>query len=120
MPFKIVDISIKISSSLDEMVGFFDSFNMKEVEAHKGFDLEGVFTTHMVSIGYGSIFTRLEEITEGANDNKDTHVKAKVVATTSKIVAKKKKQVTRDDANTRASSNICAKKVPLQEESKQP
>jgi hypothetical protein len=65
MPFKIVDITVKISSSLAEMAGFFESFNMKEVEAHSGFDPEGVFTTHMVSIGYASVFTRLEEITEG-------------------------------------------------------
>jgi hypothetical protein len=36
MPFKIVDISVKISSSLAKMVGFFDSFNMKEDEACKG------------------------------------------------------------------------------------
>jgi hypothetical protein len=72
MPFKIVDISVKISSRLIEMPIFFNSFNMKEVEARKGFDPKSVFTTHIVSIRYSSVFTRLEEITQGDNDNKDT------------------------------------------------
>jgi hypothetical protein len=66
MPFKIVDISVKISSSLVKMAGFFESFNMKEVESHKRILILKVFSsTHMVSISYASIFTRLEEITEG-------------------------------------------------------
>jgi hypothetical protein len=50
MPFKIVDISVKISASMVEMVGLFDSFNMKEVKSLKGFDPKGVFISHMVSI----------------------------------------------------------------------
>jgi hypothetical protein len=58
MPFKIVGILVKSSSNLAEMVRYFDSFHMKEVEAHKGFDQEGIFMTHMVSIGYSSFLLR--------------------------------------------------------------
>jgi hypothetical protein len=52
MPFNIAYIKVKSSSILTKMEGFFKSFNMKEVEACNGFDLEGIFTAHMVSIGY--------------------------------------------------------------------
>lgn len=38
MSFKIIGITIKSSSNLTEMVGFFESFNMKEVKAIGGFD----------------------------------------------------------------------------------
>jgi hypothetical protein len=93
MPFNIVDIIVKISSSLTEMEGFFESFNMKEAEAHNGFDPEGIFMAHMVSIGYSSVFNRVQEITEGGDDNEDSHVGAKVTTTSSKITPKKKKQV---------------------------
>jgi hypothetical protein len=86
---------------------------MKEVESREEFDLEGVFVTCMVSIRYASIFTRLEEITEGANNNKKTHVKAKVIATTRKTTPKKKNQATHDDAHIRSSSNVGAKEVPF-------
>jgi len=78
------------------MVHFFkikrgmDSFNMKEVKTCKGFELEGVFTTHMVSIEYGLVFIRIKEIIKGADGNEDTHVEAKVVAMIRKITPKKK------------------------------
>jgi len=68
---------------------------------------------HMVSISYGFVFTRLEEITEGADNNEDTHVESKVVAMKSKSTTKKKNQATSDNENTRESSNIVVKKAPL-------
>ena len=82
------------------MVGFFYSFNMKEDEAWKGIDIEGVFMDHMVSISYGLVFTRLEKIIDEDTNNKDTHVEAKVVATKSKTTLQKKKKVTCNDENT--------------------
>jgi hypothetical protein len=60
MPFKIFNIIVKSSSSLTEMVGFFEPFNMKEAESHSGFNPEEIFTNHMVSIGYASVFNRVE------------------------------------------------------------
>jgi hypothetical protein len=36
----------------------------------RAFDIEGVFMDHMVSISYGLVFTRLEEITEGVEITK--------------------------------------------------
>ena len=82
------------------MVGFFYSFNMKEDEAWKGIDIEGVFMDHMVSISYGLVFTRLEKITEEDANNIDTHVEAKVVAMKSKTTLQKKKKVACNDENT--------------------
>ena len=82
------------------MVGFFYSFNMKEDEAWKGIDIEGVFMDHVVSISYGLVFTRLEKITDEDTNNKDTHVEAKVVATKSKTIVQKKKQVACNVENT--------------------
>jgi hypothetical protein len=38
MPFKIANILTKCPSILVDMVGLFDSFNMKEIEACKVFD----------------------------------------------------------------------------------
>jgi hypothetical protein len=55
----------------------------------------------------------LEEITEGADNNEDTHVESKVVAMKSKTTTKKKNQATSDNENTRESSNIVVKKAPL-------
>jgi len=43
-----------------------------------------------------------------------------VVTLTSKTTPKKKKQATCDDENTRESSNVGMKKVPLQEGTKHP
>jgi len=90
------------------MEGFFNSFNMKEDEAHSGFDPEGVFNTHMVSIIYTLVFNRLEEITEWGDDNEENHIKAKVISTPRKTTPKKKNQATHEDAHTRESSNVGA------------
>jgi hypothetical protein len=43
IPFKIVGISIKISSSLTKMKGLFESFNMKEAKCISGFEPKGIF-----------------------------------------------------------------------------
>jgi hypothetical protein len=46
-----------------------NSFHLKEVEAFKGFDPEGIFCPHLSSIGYGTYFARAQEIIEGGGDN---------------------------------------------------
>jgi hypothetical protein len=61
---------------------------------------------HMTFIGYASVSYRVQEIIEGGNDNEDSHVRAKVTTTLSKISPKKKKQVAHEDPHTRASSNV--------------
>jgi hypothetical protein len=73
---------------------------MKDGESRIGFDIEGIFTAHMVSISYNYVFTKEYEITEGAYDNEETHLGTRVVATTTKIVPKKRKHVTHYDTNT--------------------
>jgi hypothetical protein len=118
IPFNIVDIIVKISSRLIEMEGFFESFNMKEVESCSGFDPERIFTTHMVSIVYASIFDRLEEIAEGGDDNEDSHIEANVMSTSSKDTPKKKKKIICTDSHTKVSSNVGAIEVPLSEKNK--
>jgi hypothetical protein len=102
------------------MVGFFKSFNMKEAEAISGFDPEGIFVAHMVSINYASIFNKVQEISEGGDNNEDSRVKAKVTTTPRKIITKKKKQPAHEDAHTRVSSNIGAVEVSPLEGNKQP
>jgi hypothetical protein len=44
---------------LAETVELLNSFHLKEVEAFKGFDPEGTFSSHLSSIGYGTTFARL-------------------------------------------------------------
>jgi hypothetical protein len=116
MCFNIVGISVTSSSNLVEMARYLDSFHVKEVEAHNGFDPEGMFMAHTILIGYCYVLIKVDEITKGADDNEATQVDARVVSMTSKMVHKKKKQVTHDDTNTRASSNTHEERVPLQEE----
>jgi hypothetical protein len=82
---KIVGITVKSSSSLTKMAGFFESFNMKEVKSLNDFDPEGIFVAHMLAIGYPSVFNRVQEISEGGDDNEDSHVKGKVATTLRKI-----------------------------------
>jgi hypothetical protein len=42
---------------------------LKEVEAFKGFDPKGTFSSHLSSIGYSTSFTRMPKIREGVGDN---------------------------------------------------
>jgi hypothetical protein len=86
---------------------------LKRLNPKKGFDPKGIFSTHMVSIGYSLFFTRLDDIIEGVDENEYTYVKTKVRATTRKTTPKKKNKSTRDDAHTRKISNFRVKEVPL-------
>jgi hypothetical protein len=69
----------------------------------------------MSLIGYASIFNTVQEVPEGSYKNEDSHIKAMVTTTTSRIITKQKKQPAPEDAHTKASSNIGAVEVsPLE------
>jgi hypothetical protein len=44
---------------------------MREIHKFEGFDLDGLFTTHMFSIGYGTYFTKSVQLDEGGGDNQN-------------------------------------------------
>jgi hypothetical protein len=64
MPFKMIRITIKSSSSLNKIARYFEYFDMKETKTLNGFDPEGIFAAHMLDIGYTSLFNREQEISD--------------------------------------------------------
>jgi len=84
-------ISIRGLTHLAEIVELLNSFHLKEAEAFKDFDLEGIFFSHLYSIDYGITFTIMLEIIEGAgNNDPNTNIK----------FSKKEKQICNDDLVT--------------------
>jgi len=73
MPFSISNILVKGSSVLIEMSRGFKSFHLKEAPAYKGFNREGIFSAHVISIRYNVIFIKSKEALEGVDDNEDKH-----------------------------------------------
>jgi hypothetical protein len=50
LPFNVVDITIKGLSHLTEVSEMLNVFHLKEVEPFKGFDPEGLFSSHLLSM----------------------------------------------------------------------
>jgi hypothetical protein len=95
---------------LVETIEFLNSFHLTKVKAFKCFDPEGIFSSHLSSIGYGAYFVRMQEIIEGVVDNNPN---------TRREISKKEKQVYNDDLVTKVSSNTQVKKNKLNKECKQ-
>jgi len=60
---------VKTISHPDELVVYFDYFKMREIHKFEGFDPNGLFTTHIFSIGYGTSYTKSIKLDEGEGDN---------------------------------------------------
>jgi hypothetical protein len=95
---------------LAETVELLNSFHLKEIEAFKGFNPKGTFSSHLYSIGYSSNFTRLPKFIEGIIDND---------LNTSRIVSIKEKKNIDDDFVTQIISNTQYKNKNLNKECQQ-
>jgi hypothetical protein len=77
------------------------------VEACKGFDPKGIFSSHLSSVGYNTVFTRITKNMEEADDNDPN---------TNKVVLRKYEHICDDDLVTQVSSNTQVKKVESKRE----
>jgi hypothetical protein len=92
---------------LTQIYELLNLFNLNEVEACKGFDPEGIFSSHLSSVGYNNIFTRITENMEEVDDNDPN---------TNKAVFRKDEQICDDDLVTQVSSNTQVKNIESKRE----
>lgn len=74
----IPNIQVRNSTYLIDILKGFKSFQFKESLILEGFNLESIFTSHLLLVGYSNIFSRNEENIEGnkvRNSNKRDQLK---------------------------------------------
>jgi hypothetical protein len=52
LPWKIGDFIFRNINKIDEFANHFHNLNIKYAEKIKGFDLNGIFVEHMLSVGF--------------------------------------------------------------------
>jgi hypothetical protein len=56
LPWKFMDFIVKNMNKIDSFASHFHNVNLKYAEKVKGFDLNGIFVEHLLTVGFNQLF----------------------------------------------------------------